>query len=289
MAQAAVNVVFTAVMAAIWCFFLALFEGLKPAAAFLSGYAMEWALSVDNLMAIALVFAYFRLPKRYEPRILSAGIASAVVFRLLFTLVGASLFATWERPCELIFGFVVACTAVKMIMNEGEDSAEMVDHNSRWYVRYLRRWFPITSDVSAPVFFKEKVDNPRTGQASWYATPLLACLVAVEATDIVFSFDSVPTVVSVSRTPLVIYSAMLFAILGLRSMYFLLSAAQKYLALLPRAVVGILFFVSFKMLIHGLIGLDLGGFTLPVVVGLLAWGIVASLKEEKNGRPQEEI
>jgi tellurite resistance protein TerC len=278
-------------MALIWGVFLWIFNGVSDAAAFGSGYIMEWALSMDNLMAIALVFGYFGLPKRYEPRILTIGIWSAVIFRLLFTLVGASLFAAWERPCEIAFGIVVGYTAVKLIMNEGEDHAEMVDHNSRWYIRSLRRWIPISGDASRPVFFKKEPHKPwlKDGPYQWAGTPLLACLIAVEATDVVFSFDSVPTVVAVSRTPLVIFSAMMFAVLGLRSMYHLMVVAQKYLVNLQRAVVAVLGFLVVKMLLHGLLNVDLSVLTLPVVLAILAWGVISSLREAKRGGSQEKI
>ena len=279
-----VQVATTVVTALIWGAMLGLARGWTVASQFYSGYIMEWALSVDNLMAIALVFAYFKLPKAYESRILSVGIASAVAFRLLFTLVGASLLS-WGRPIEVVFGVLVGLSAWKMLATEGDDNAEVVDHNSRWYIRCLRRWIPITGDTSKPVFFtKIRRFMPKEDE-TLYATPLLACLVAIEITDVMFSFDSVPAVIAVSRTPLVIYSAMIFAIIGLRQMYFVLQEAKKNLAGLPTAVAAVLVFLSLKMVISGLFDLIVPAWaTLVVVLGMLAWGI----KGVRSGKLQQK-
>lgn len=279
----------TVLVAGVWAIALLAVEGPTTAAQFTSGYVMEWVLSVDNLMAIALVFAYFKLPRAYEPRILSIGIASTIFFRLLFTLVGSSLLAAWGRPMEVIFGVLVGITAWKMITQEGEDNAEMVDHNSRWYIRGLQRWVRVTGDASQPVFFKKIRHFLPKDDETLYATPLLACLIAVEVTDIVFSFDSVPTVIAVSRTPLVIYSAMIFAIIGLRQTYFLLKETQRYLTKLPQAVMAILMFISLKMVLSGLLGLTVPAWaTLTVVLGMLGWGVHLSAKEVRDAKLQQK-
>lgn len=271
--QATAHVVFVNMMAAIWAGLIGILWGWAPAGYFLAGYAMEWALSMDNLLAIAMVFVYFSLPKRYELKILRYGIASVAIFRLIFTLAGASLLRAWERPMEVVFGLVIMYTAAKMLRaSSGEQHAEMVDHNSRWYIRVLRRWIPITGDATAPVFFKKKFERIPGGNLHvyrTYATPLLACLVAVEATDIVFSLDSAPVVVAVAQDPVIIYSSMMFAVIGLRSMYFLIQAAQKHLAWMPKAIIGVLVFMAIKLLAHGAAGWSIPLLALPVVVALM--------------------
>lgn len=288
LARARDNVLATVLIAALWALALWAARGLESATQFASGYAMEWMLSIDNLVAISLVFGYFQLPKSYTPRILNIGIWSAAAFRLLFTLVGTSMLS-WGRGMEVVFGVIVLATAVKMIMTDGEDHAEMDDHNNRWYIKRLRQWLPVTGDTSEPVFFK-KVETATPYEFSrTYATPLLACLISVEITDLTFSLDSVPTVIAVSRTPLVVYSAMIFAIMGLRSMYMLMASAQEYLTRLPQAVAAVLLFVGCKMALSGLLGVTIpSGVALLIVVTILVWGVLASLKERANATRKEE-
>lgn len=291
--QATAHVAFVNFMAGSWAMALALFRGVKQAGAFLMGYAAEWVLSLDNLMAIALVFAYFTLPMRYELKILRYGIASVAVFRLAFTLVGASVLQAWEHPAEIVFGTVIAYTAVKMMRAIGEEQhAEMVDHNSRWYIRALRRWIPITGDATTPVFFKKKFERagPDTHYHVYrtYATPLLACLVAVEATDIVFSLDSAPVVVAVAQDPLIIYSAMMFAVIGLRSLYFLIQAVQHRTTWLPSVVIGVLLFIALRLLAHGLLNMDVTWMAIPLVIAALIWGLPRKYKEKDHAESETD-
>lgn len=289
MKRASFNVALTVALATFWGLLLWAAQGPTVASQFFSGYLMEWVLSVDNLVAISMVFAYFKLPKEYEPRILTMGLFSVVFTRLFFTWAGAGLLAAWGRPVEVIFGVLVACTAVKMIISNGDDNVKMVDHDGRWYIKSLRWWFPVTGDISQPVFLKRSEPSTPPEFRRVYATPLLACLIAIEITDLMFSLDSVPTVIAVSRTPLVIYSAMLFAIFGLRQMYFLLQEAQRYLTRLPQAVSGVLLFVSAKMMLSGLLGIQIPAYlTLAIVVVILGLGVRASLQEIRHAELQQK-
>lgn len=296
MADAVNKVLVTVAVALVWGLLVWAAKGGAVAAQFFSGYAMEWVLSLDNLIAIAMVFAYFRLPHAYEARILSYGLVSAVIFRLLFTLIGVSMLGLWERGAAVVLGVLVGLTAWKMLKTAGEDNAEMVDHDNRWYVKNLRRWIPITGNTSRPVFFAKQFETEKyylgTGSDkwTWAATPLLACLVSVEVTDLMFSFDSVPTVIAVSRTPLVIYGAMIFATLGLRQTYFVMQEAQKYLTRLPEAVCGVLMFLALEMIVgKGFLNLDVPPLvTLVVVAAMLGYGVHSSLKEVKSAKLQQK-
>jgi tellurite resistance protein TerC len=262
--------------------YLALVRGTHAASLFLTGYVMEKALSVDNLMVFGAVFTYFGINPGFQHRILRFGIIGAVVFRLIFALIGTGTLAFIGRPVELVFGAFVAWSAWKMI-TAGDDTIEEVDHANRWYIKWTKRFFPVTADASQNVFFKMEPSclfGKDTFKAFRAATPLFLCLVAVEITDIMFSFDSVPTVISVTRDPLLVYSAMVFAILGLRSMYFVLEALKGYLTHLGKAVSVVLVFVAIKLVAHSVFGFETDpGTSLVIVLSILACGILPSLRE----------
>ncbi len=241
-------------------------QGVGDMTLFLTGYGLEKALSVDNLMVFGAVFAYFGVKPEYHHRILHFGVLGAMVFRLLFVTIGVAALALIGRPMEIVFGAFVAWSALKLW--QGDEEAGEVDHASRWYIRFTKTWLPVTSQTDGHRFFSLK-----------RATPLFLCLIAIEITDVMFSFDSVPTVIAVTKSPILIYSAMVFAILGLRSLYFVLEALKQYLTHLNLAVIGILFFVAFKLFIHGAAGLEIGpGVTAGVVFGLLSVAALASWK-----------
>lgn len=265
--------------AALFGAILAVVRGWHSASMFASGYVMELALSVDNLVAFGAVFAYFNLPKRYEPRILSIGIWSAIGFRLLFAVIGSSVINAWGRPIEVVFAVLVAYTALAMLVKDDfeGDQMETVDHSQKWYIKMLGRW-PVTGDATTGTFFMERTFG---GRLVKFATPLLLCLVAIEVTDIMFSFDSIPTVISVSREPLIIYSAMMFAILGLRAMYFMLRTVQDKMKNMSTPIAAVLLLVSLKLAIHAFLGLTISPvLTLVAVAGFLAVGYFYAAKGE---------
>lgn len=223
--------------------------GTDAAMRFLTGYALEKALSVDNLVVFGLVFSFFRLSSKDEYRVLHYGIVGAVVFRLVFVLLGMGSFWAFGRLAELGFGAVVLWSAVK-VLRGGEPEAK--DPNTTWYVRLAKRAHPTIG-------------------------PLVLCAVAIECTDVLFAFDSVPTVISVTREPLLIYPAMLFAILGLRAMYFVLAALARYTSKLSTAVAVVLLFVGAKLLAHGLFKFDVSPeLSLIFVLATLSTGVILS-------------
>jgi tellurite resistance protein TerC len=248
--------------------YLGIVRGGHAASLFLTGYVMEKALSVDNLMVFGAVFAYFGIQPGFQHRILHYGIIGAVLFRLIFVVIGTGALALIGRPVELVFGSFVAWSAWKML-TAGDDGNEEVDHASRWYIKWTKHFIPVAADASQNRFFN----------AARMATPLFLCLIAVEITDVMFSFDSVPAVISVTRDPLLVYSAMIFAILGLRSMYFVLEALKRYLAHLGKAVSLVLVFVAGKLFLHSLAGIEIDPFvSLMVVLATLTGGVLSSLR-----------
>lgn len=261
--------------------FLVLVRGSHAAQLFLTGYVLEKALSVDNLMVFGAVLAYFGIQTGFQHRILHYGIIGAVVFRMIFVVLGTGALALIGRPVELVFGAFVAWSAWKII-TAGDDGNEEVDHANRWYIKWSKRFFPVTADASRNRFF---VENDEVKPGHYFlstvhrATPLFLCLIAVEITDVMFSFDSVPAVISVTRDPLLVYSAMIFAILGLRSMYFVLEALKRYLTHLGKAVSIVLAFVAAKLMFHALFAVEVdSGLSLIVVLSVLACGVLASMK-----------
>lgn len=238
---------------------LAVWRGPSAAQLFLAGYAVEKALSIDNLMVFAAIFAYFHVPLSQQPKILYLGFIGAAMFRLLFLATGTALM-NLHPAVGAAFGAVVIGTGIQMLRAGGDDDDDATDYEAKWFVRLARK-------VST--------------------TPAFICLVAIEISDIIFSFDSMPAVIAITRDPLIVYSAVMFAVLGLRSMYFVLAAIMAMLSRLTWGVVAILFFVGAKLMaksVGDLVGyapladLDFGpAVTLSVVFGCLAAGVVASL------------
>jgi len=262
------------------------------AALFLTGWALEKVLSVDNLMVFVAIFAAFSIPEGLRHRVLFYGVIAAIVLRLVFVLAGAWLYALGPSV-EFVFAAIIAWTAVKML--QARDDEEITDYSQHWSVRYTKRFFPIWPKLNGHDFFisGKQVEAMRAlpenagvvvepGKKR-YATPLFLCLVMVNVADIVFSFDSVPAVIAVTKEPLLVYSAMIFAILGLRQLYFVLAALQKFMKYLEQAVIVLLFFIAAKLCVSAAYHLGWTTFTIDpnvsllIVVGVLALGVIASL------------
>ncbi len=236
-------------------FYLRVHHNTEYASLFLSGYFLEESLSVDNLMVFVAIFASFGITGILQHRILYFGILGAVIFRLIFIVFGTQLFSlgTWV---EFLFAAIVAWTGWTMLTSLGV-SKEIEDYSHHWSVILTQKLIPIFPRLYGYHFFVSRsyvkdmaqIDpNLKiTRDAGLYATPMLLCLVVIEVSDIIFAFDSVPAVIAVTREPLLVYSAVIFAILGLRSLYFVLAAAQKYLVHLGKSVAALLFFISFKL------------------------------------------
>lgn len=271
--------------------FLYVKHGAEVSSLFITGYALEKVLSVDNLFVFMAIFAWFKVPEEYRHRVLYWGIIGAIVFRGIFVAIGTGLlaFGPWV---EIVFALIVAYTAVVML--KGSDDDEEEDYSKHMAYRLGNKLFNVWPKLHGHNFFlnKQEVEaemkKPENAgitlakKGGWVATPLLLCVMVVELSDVLFAFDSVPAVIAVSREPLIVYSAMMFAILGLRTMYFVLEALKKYLVHLEKAVVALLFFIAAKLglnatdhFFHHGISID-PNTSLMVVLVVLAIGIVAS-------------
>lgn len=214
---------------------------------FLTGYALEKVLAVDNLFAFMIIFGAFGIASKYQHRILYWGILGAIVFRGIFVALGTSFTAIFGPWALLLFAVIIGYTAIKMLTSK-DDGDDEVDYNNVWYIRWTRKILPVTSSTDGNRFFIKEKNG--AGKMAWFATPFFICLVAIEMTDIVFAFDSVPAVIAVTREPYLVYSAMIFAILGLRSLYFVLEALRRILTKLETMVIVILAYIALKLAVQ---------------------------------------
>lgn len=256
---------------------------------YLAGYVLEKSLSVDNLMVFMAIFASFGITGHLQHRILYWGIIGALVFRAVFVVIGNGLFllSPWVG-----FGFAafVIWSGYKMWKESGSDGEdEIEDYANHWSVRWTGKLMPVYTKLFGERFFvksselsAEQLANV-TRKGVKFATPAFLCLIAIETSDVAFAFDSVPAVIAVTQEPLLVYAAMIFAILGLRSLYFILAALTKYLVHLEKAVIALLFFIGIKMGIQswnhtiGDTGLHISAnASLFIVLGVLTAGVIAS-------------
>jgi TerC family integral membrane protein len=241
-------------------------DGQTAALAFFTGYILEKSLSVDNIFIIALVFAYFAVPPVYQHRLLYWGILAALLMRGAMILVGVALI---EQFHWLLYGFgvILIVTAIRMLFAKEKRQV----HENR-LVRIVRKWFPVTDDFEGQKFLVR-----RGGRQ--YLTPLALALVAVEGADLILAVDSIPAIFAVTEDPFLIFTSNVFAILGLRSLYFALAHVLERLHYLDRSLAAILALIGAKMLfkdvLHGVPGIML--YTLGAIVLILAAGVIASL------------
>jgi tellurite resistance protein TerC len=231
---------------------------------FLTGYLIEYALSVDNLFVFIVLFAYFAVPAAYQHRVLFWGILGAVIMRGVFIAVGAALLSAFHWVMY-VFGVFLVYTGVKLMRS----GATEVHPERNVILRVFRRIVPTVSDYRGASFFVFR-------EGRRYATPLLAVLVAVEATDVVFAVDSIPAIFAITLDPFIVYTSNIFAILGLRSLFFLLAGMMGSFHYLKPALALVLTFIGAKMLVSDLFHVPIA-LSLIVVVGLLAAGVVLSL------------
>jgi tellurite resistance protein TerC len=239
-------------------------HGPTAALEYTSGYLIEKALSVDNLFVFVLIFTFFGVPAAYQHRVLFWGVLGALVLRGLFVAVGAVLLAQFHWVVY-VFGAFLLYTGIKLaLMKEAE-----VHPDRNPLVRLFRKVIPVTSHYVGEHFFT-RINGRRI------ATPLLLVLIVVESTDLAFATDSIPAVFAVTTDPFLVYTSNVFAILGLRSLYFLLAHAMEHFYYLKPALAVILSFVGVKMLISRLFEIPTVT-SLAVIVGLLAVATIASL------------
>jgi tellurite resistance protein TerC len=207
----------------------------KPTTEFFTGYIVEWALSVDNVFVFAVVFGHFRVPLKYQYRVLFWGILGAIIMRLVFILAGSALlhYAEWMMP---IFGAFLIYTGVKLAFKEDEE----VHPENNWLMKTGRKLFNVTTEPSGDKFFR-KIDG------KFFVTPLFLVLLVIESTDVIFAVDSVPAILSITQDTFIVFTSNIFAIMGLRALYFLLAGVMDMFRFLNYGLSAILVFVGGKM------------------------------------------
>jgi tellurite resistance protein TerC len=267
-------------------------DGRSAVVKYLTGYVVEKSLSVDNVFVIAMIFGFLAVPAIYQHRVLFWGILGALAMRGMMIGVGAKLIAEFSWVLYA-FGVFLIVTAVKMLL-----ITETSDPNETWAVRLTRRLFPVTerfhgehffvragspasheaATPGAPVVSDGVVEKARPG--TWLLTPLALALIIVEATDLVFAVDSIPAIFAITADPFLVFTSNVFAILGLRSLYFALAGAIKAFRYLKVSLAVVLALVGVKMLAHtwlkDLLGPNFNLYLLLVVLGILGAGVVAS-------------
>ena len=305
--NAALWSIFWVAVAMLFAGFLFVHHGAEVASLFITGYALEKVLSVDNLFVMMAIFSWFSVPDRYRHRVLYWGIIGAIVFRGIFVAIGTSLLSLGPYV-EVAFALIVAWTAVMMLKrDDGKDEVE--DYSLHPACRVVKHFFPVWPKIKGNAFLlsQKEVDaelakpenldvtTGRIKKAAVYATPLFLCVAVIELSDVMFAFDSVPAIIAVSREPLIVYSAMMFAILGLRTLYFVLEALKQYLVHLEKSVIALLFFIAVKLALNATDHLWHHGYSISattslyVVLGVLVVGIVLSLMFPGKSQPEKQV
>jgi tellurite resistance protein TerC len=240
------------------------FMGREKALEFLTAYVIEKSLSVDNLFVFLLIFTHFHIAPKYQPRILHWGILGALVMRLVLILAGVQLINAFHWIIY-VFGAFLFFTGLKMAFSK--DIAVHPDDNL--LLKFFKRFLPFTSESSGQDFFVKK-------NGVWLATPLFAALIVVEASDLVFAVDSIPAVLAISRDTFIVYTSNVFAILGLRALYFLLAGVMDMFRYLKLGLSVILCYVGVKMMIMDIYKIN-AGVSLLIVLSILAASVLASV------------
>lgn len=256
------------------CFNVAVyaFFGPKPALEFATGYVIEKALAVDNIFVFVLIFSAFAIPLIHQHRVLFWGILGALAMRAGFVLLGGAFLARFHWAFY-VFGAFLALTGLKLLLTkEQPDPAQ-----SNPIVNALKRWIPVAEGDRSGRFLVRV-------SGKWTATPLLLALLAVEISDVVFAVDSIPAIFAITNEPFIVFTSNIFAILGLRSLYFLLAGVIDRFVYLKTGLALVLVFVGAKMLLSGLVTIPVV-FSLVVIVATLAAAMFASwLRTKRESR-----
>jgi tellurite resistance protein TerC len=245
------------------------YRGRQQGLEFIAGYLIEYSLSVDNIFVFVLIFSYFRIPEKYQHRVLFWGIIGALVMRGTMIAGGSYLIERFHWVIY-IFGAFLVFTGIRMATQDATD----IEPEANPILRLLRRHLPVTHDYRDQSFFVR--ESPMRGDAvRLMATPLFVVLVLVETTDLIFAVDSIPAIFAVTRDPLLVYTSNVCAILGLRSLYFLLSGVMHKFRFLKIGISVVLIFVGVKMLLSGQYEIPVG-VSLLVIAGILTLTVAIS-------------
>ena len=255
-------------------------SGWEAAKLYLTGFVVEKSLAMDNVFVIAMIFTYFAVPRMYQHRVLFWGILGVIVLRGIMIGLGATLISQYGWVLY-IFAVFLILTGVKMWMTAEEE----YDVSSSPVLKFIRRRFNVTDELHGEKFWVKKPD-PRTGKLAWFMTPLFLALIMVEIVDVVFAVDSVPAIFAITTDPFIVYTSNIFAILGLRALYFALAALVHRFHYLKYALALLLVFIGSKIFLADLLGMEGGKFpanwSLGITFAILFGGIAYSLWKTRD-------
>jgi len=261
-------------LALIFNYGIYLWFGTEKAMEFLTAYVIEKSLSVDNLFVFIMVFSYFKIESKYQHKILFWGILGALVMRIIFIFAGIQLINNFHWIIY-IFGAFLIYTGIKIPFEKDKE----IEPDKNPLVRLFKKFMPVTNELHGDKFFVKI--NAKT-----FATPLFITLIIIEFTDLIFAVDSIPAVLAISSDTFIVYTSNVFAILGLRALYFALAGIVQYFRFLKYGLAAILIFVGTKMIISGFYKFPVS-WSLIIIVGILALSVIGSLiitdKTNKTG------
>jgi tellurite resistance protein TerC len=247
--------------------------GAQSGTEYLTGFVVEKSLAMDNVFVIAMIFTYFAVPRQYQHRVLFWGILGVIVLRAIMIGLGATLVSEFSWVLYVFAAFLIL-TGVKMLSFGGKET----DLGANPVLKFVRKRFRVTDTHHGEKFFV-RLPDPRTGKLVRHATPLFLALVMVEVADVIFAVDSVPAIFAITTDPFIVYTSNIFAILGLRALYFALAAVLHRFAYLKQALAVLLVFIGSKIFIADLMGWEKfpAQWSLGVTFAILAAGVLWSL------------
>jgi tellurite resistance protein TerC len=254
--------------------------GAPKAVEYVTGFVIEKTLALDNIFVIAMIFSYFSIPRLYQHRVLFWGILGVILLRGIMIGFGAALLQQFHWILYL-FAPLLIYTGIKMFLSAADED-EMDMGNNR-ILKFMRKNFRITEKLHDDKFIVHE-PHPKTGKSVWFITPLLVTLVMVEIADVVFAIDSVPAIFAITTDPYIVYTSNIFAILGLRALYFALAAMIHRFHYLKYALAVVLVFIGSKIAITDMLGLAKFPplLSLGITIGIIAGGVIVSLRKTKN-------
>ncbi|UUY09372.1 TerC family protein [Pseudomonas sp. J452] len=246
---------------------------------YLTGFLIEKSLSMDNVFVMALIFSFLAIPRQYQHKVLFWGIMGVIVLRALMIGLGAALIHEFSWILY-VFGVFLVLTGVKMLFSKVDAEPDLANNR---FVLFLRRHLRVTERLHEQRFFVRQADA--SGKSVLWVTPLFLALILIECADLVFAVDSVPAIFAITQDPFIVYTSNIFAILGLRALYFALAALIHRFAYLKYALALVLVFIGSKIFLVGIIGKIPPVLSLGVTLGLLVGGVLLSLWKTRNAPP----
>ena len=254
-------------------------QGAQKGAEYLTGFAIEKSLALDNIFVISLIFTYFAIPRKYQYRILFWGILGVIVLRAMMIGIGAALVAKFAWVLY-IFAVFLIFTGIKMLFIVDN----LPDIKSNPILRFIRRHVNVTNEIHEHHFFVKIKEDGKNENGTWYITPLFLALILIEFMDLIFAVDSVPAIFAITTDTYIVYTSNIFAILGLRALYFALDALLVRFKYLKYALAILLIFIGSKIFIAELMGLAKFPpmIALAITFGILASGVIYSLYQTRK-------